>query len=188
MNQHASFPRFTSLLSRRPDATARVVGSPSYPDLYGLVRFYGTPYGVLVAAEVQGLPDSQGQCERPIFGFHLHEGGFCAGNGRDPFADAGSHYNPRRCPHPFHAGDLPPLFGSGGYAYSVFLTNEFTVDEIIEKTVIIHGAPDDFHTQPSGNSGTKIACGIILGRKQGIPEGGRHAHRRKHDPCLCGWG
>ena len=51
--------------------------------------------------------------------------------------------------------------GVNGDAFSMFITNQFTVPEVIGKTVIIHAHPDDFHTQPSGNSGEKIACGII---------------------------
>ena len=77
------------------------------------------------------------------------------------FADSMAHYNPQDCEHPYHAGDRPPLFGNNGYAYFVFLTGRFKVCEIIGKTVIIHLHPDDFHTQPSGDSGTKIACGEI---------------------------
>ena len=71
------------------------------------------------------------------------------------------HYNPHGCDHPYHAGDLPPLFETSGLALSAFLTDRFTVDEVIGRTVIIHDQPDDFTTQPSGNSGTKIACGVI---------------------------
>lgn len=81
----------------------------------------------------------------------------------DPFADAMSHYDPRGCAHPYHAGDLPPLFGNNSFALSVFLTDRFSVHEVIGRTVIIHDHPDDFTTQPSGNSGTKIACGVICG-------------------------
>ena len=75
------------------------------------------------------------------------------------------HYNPQGCPHPYHAGDLPPLFGNQGYAFSAFVTDRFAVREIVEKTIIIHSKPDDFKTQPSGDSGEKMACGkIIYGR------------------------
>ena len=65
------------------------------------------------------------------------------------------------CRHPYHTEDMPPLFGSQGYAFSIFLSGRFSVCEIIGRTVIIHLNPDDFHTQPSGNSGAKIACGMI---------------------------
>lgn len=75
-----------------------------------------------------------------------------------------SHYDPEGCEHPYHSGDLPPLFGNDGLALSIFLTNRFSVGEIIGKTVLIHERPDDFTTQPSGNSGMKIACGVIKKR------------------------
>ncbi|MBQ9940332.1 MAG: superoxide dismutase family protein [Clostridia bacterium] len=92
----------------------------------------------------------------------MHNGGSCTGNNTDLFADAMTHYNPDSCPHPYHAGDMPPVFGADGYGFSVFLTDRFSPEEIIGKTVIIHSSPDDFITQLSGNSGTKIACGMIL--------------------------
>jgi Cu-Zn family superoxide dismutase len=92
---------------------------------------------------------------------HIHEGGSCTGNAADPFADAGSHYNPEGCEHPAHAGDLPPLFSNRGTAWGAVLTDRFSVGEISGKTVIIHLNPDDFTTQPAGNSGAKIACGVI---------------------------
>ncbi len=53
-------------------------------------------------------------CGQRIFGFHIHEGTRCSGTSVDHFADAGSHYNPSNCPHPMHAGDLPPLFVNNG--------------------------------------------------------------------------
>ncbi|MBP3600475.1 MAG: superoxide dismutase family protein [Clostridia bacterium] len=56
---------------------------------------------------------------------------------------------------------MPPLFEVNGRAFSVFLTDRFSVPQILGKTVIIHALPDDFTTQPSGNAGEKIACGII---------------------------
>lgn len=162
MNQNQRFPNFGGLLSRRPQAMAMVYGNEAYPDLLGSVRFYQTAYGVLVVAEVQGLPAPAGNCEAPIFGFHIHEGGSCTGNAENPFANAGMHWNPNGCPHPEHAGDLPPLFGANGYAFLACLSNRFSVEEIIGRTVIIHAHPDDFTTQPSGNSGAMIACGEIV--------------------------
>ncbi len=79
----------------------------------------------------------------------------------DTFVDAMSHYDPHGCEYPHHAGDPPPLFGNDGFALSLFLTNRFSVKEIIGKTAIIHDHPNDFTTQPSGNSGTKIDCGVV---------------------------
>jgi len=43
----------------------------------------------------------------------------------------------------------------------IYLTNRFSIEEILGKTIILHAHPDDFSTQPSGNSSTKIACGTI---------------------------
>lgn len=85
----------------------------------------------------------------------------CTGNLEDEFSNAKSHYNPNNCPHPFHVGDLPPLIENNGHAYMSVLTNKFKISNIIGKVIIIHDMPDDFKSQPSGNSGTKIACGKI---------------------------
>ena len=142
------------------DAYARILGSSKYPDLNGKVTFTQMRNGVLVKCEVQNLPYEK--CSNEIYGFHIHEGTSCSGNDADPFADAKTHYNNGECiAHPYHSGDMPPLFGNNGYAYMSFFTNRFSVSDIIGRTVIIHGSPDDFNTQPSGNSMEKIACGLI---------------------------
>ncbi len=169
-----NFVRLSALLRRRPEAWAEICGDAEHSDVRGTVLFYQTPHGVLVAAEIYGLPTSQngarGRSEAPVFGFHIHEGESCTGRRGDPFANVGSHYNPHGYSHPYHAGDLPPLLGNGGYAFSVFLTDRFAAKEIIGRSVIVHSSPDDFVTQPGGNAGNKIACGEIFGRmaaKQG---------------------
>ncbi len=169
MNLHQSysfdmrqFPNFASVLSRRPQAWAIMRGSEAYPSIQGFVRFYQTSYGVVVVTEIMGLPAPEGACRSPFFAFHIHEGTACTGNEHDPFADAMSHYNPKECPHPYHAGDLPPLLGADGYAFAMTLTDRFSVQEILGRTVIIHKDLDDFTTQPSGNAGEKIACGEIV--------------------------
>ncbi len=149
-------------LQKAPHAQARVRGGQAYSRIRGRVDFYQTDLGVIVLAEVDGLPLGIEACNSPVFGFHIHEGSKCLGNAEDPFAEAGTHYNPKNCLHPYHAGDLPPLFGNNGYALQVFLSNRFTVEEIVGKTIIIHSKPDDFTTQPSGNAGDKIACGEII--------------------------
>lgn len=150
-----------SLARRHPDAIAFVNGSDKHPTIHGHVLFYQLRSGVVVYAEITGLPKEANTCGSPIFAFHIHSGAHCAGNIEDAFADAGTHYNPKGCSHPYHAGDLPPLFGANGNALSICLSDRFTAAEIIGKTVIIHSSPDDFTSQPSGNAGEKIACGII---------------------------
>ncbi|MGM9641657.1 MAG: superoxide dismutase family protein [Eubacteriales bacterium] len=139
-----------------PSAIAYVRGGTDAPRLVGTVKFYQLQGGVLVEAEIYGLPstDTSG-----FFGFHIHGGPGCSGEG---FSGTGSHYNPRGVEHPLHAGDLPPLLSSGGRAYMAVMTDRFRVSDIIGKTVVIHSSPDDFVTQPAGNSGKKIACGEII--------------------------
>ena len=164
MQEISRFARYVARLQGRPNAWAFLSGGPEYSDISGTIRFFQTQSGVLVAAEVSGLPVGAGPCGKSVFGFHIHSGEQCAGDTADPFAAALGHYDPDGCPHPSHAGDMPPLFANRGYAFAVFLTDRFTVREIIGRTVILHSAPDDFTSQPSGNAGMKIACGRIRTR------------------------
>ena len=143
-----------------PSAMAEVRGSAANPDLQGEVRLFQTDAGVLVTADVTGLPE-QSDCGG-VFGFHIHEGEDCGG---DAFADTKGHYNPKDCPHPYHAGDLPPLFSNDGSAWMAVLTDRFRLEEVIGRTVVIHFGVDDFTTQPAGNSGRKIGCGVIVSCK-----------------------
>lgn len=152
---------FLSIIRQNPQALAKIQGSGDHPDIRGDVRFYQTRAGVIIMTQVTGLPVNSNPCKSPIFAFHIHSGESCTGNETDYFADAMTHYNPLGCPHPYHAGDMPPLFGANGFAFSIFLTDRFLLSEIIGKTVIIHSSVDDFTSQPAGNSGTKIACGVI---------------------------
>lgn len=138
-----------------PSAVATIKGGSKAPDLRGDVKFYQQEDGVLVAVCVTGLPEGN---DSGFFGFHIHEGNACTG---EDFADTRSHFNPKDLPHPMHAGDLPPLLSCEGDAYMTVLTDRFTVNEIIGRTVVIHNRPDDFTTQPAGNAGTKIACGVV---------------------------
>lgn len=147
---------------KKPDAKAEIKGSDAYPDIIGKADFFQTRDGVLLNVEVAGLPAGGNHpCAGGIYGFHIHEGEFCTGNTDDPFADTKGHYNPRGCQHPDHAGDLPPLFAAQGRAFMVFLTDRFAVTDVIGRTIVVHHAPDDFTSQPSGNSGKRIACGKI---------------------------
>ncbi len=135
-------------------ATASIRGSNRNPGIFGQVNFYQRANHILVKAFISGLPETASG----FFGFHIHEGNCCTGA---DFADTGSHYSPKSTPHPAHAGDLPPLMFCNGTACQTFITDRFCIKDIIGRTVIIHDMPDDFTAQPSGNSGTKIACGVI---------------------------
>ena len=134
------------LMSLKPSARAVVLGSSEYPQIGGELSFYNTSKGVIVAAQIMGLPYSDDECKSPVYGFHIHSGESCKGNSADAFAEAMGHYNPLDCPHPYHSGDLPPLFGNNGYAFSAFFTDRFMVKEIIGRTIIIHSKADDFTT------------------------------------------
>ncbi|WP_283683308.1 superoxide dismutase family protein [Parablautia sp. Marseille-Q6255] len=153
------------ILHSLPDAYAFLYGHSRDCAVNGTVFFYSLWDGTLMVADVTGLPANDAVCNGQMFGFHIHEGSRCSGDPEDPFADTKGHFNPLDCRHPYHAGDLPPLMGARGYALSIFYTDRFYPEEIIGKTVVIHDMPDDFHTQPSGNSGTKIACGEIKENK-----------------------
>ena len=135
----------------RPGAAACLTGGPEAPGLAGSVRFYPTGNGVLLVADVCGLPGPG------FFGFHIHEGCQCSGEG---FADTGGHFNPAGAEHPGHAGDLPPLLGCDGRAFLAVLTDRFRLCDVPGRTVVIHRHPDDLHSQPAGNSGSKLACGV----------------------------
>lgn len=150
---------FTGLLAyERPEATAWVTGNANNPQISGLVKFYQTSYGgILVEAEVFGLPNIATSNSSDFYAMHIHEFGVCRGN----FDSAGGHYNPDSALHPAHAGDMPPVLANQGYAWMAFYDKRFTIEEIIGKSVIIHAAADDFRTQPAGDSGMRIACGEI---------------------------
>ena len=141
-------------ISAYPYAIANIKGGEQAPDLFGQVRFYQRENCVLISANIKGLPPS----DSGFFGFHIHEGKDCTGA---DFSVTGSHYNPTDEPHPAHSGDLPPLMLCNGGACQTVATDRFCVAEVIGRTVVIHSMPDDFNSQPSGNAGTKIACGVI---------------------------
>ncbi len=165
---------FYSILSYNiPQAVAQITGNSQYPDLQGQARFFSTPYsGVLIEVEVYGLPESMQNPPsesrlsnfKPYFyGMHIHEEGDCT----LPFDKTGNHYNPTNLTHPYHIGDLPPLLSSSGYAFTIFYDPLLTIDNIINRSLIIHSQPDDFTSQPAGNSGDKIACGVIQPVRRG---------------------
>lgn len=142
----------------RPQAMAWVTGDSAAPQLSGLVKFYATPYGgVLVEAEIFGLPDISVPGSTGFYALHIHEHGDCSQN----FTRTGAHYDPAMRPHPDHAGDLLPLMGNQGYAWSAFYDRRFFIPDILGRSVVIHAKRDDFTSQPSGDAGEKIGCGVI---------------------------
>lgn len=162
MEQTAWNGSFLKSVSRPPDATAMIRGFAQYPDILGRASLWQTEQGVLLSVWAKGLPSKGSEnCDHPVFGLHIHEGGSCTGNEQDPFANVGTHFNPEGCLHPAHAGDLPPLFSNHGDAWMAVVTDRFDLRSVLGRAIVIHSAPDDFRTQPGGASGEKMACGVI---------------------------
>lgn len=152
-----------TLKTRKPCAIAFLRGSCKFPCICGTVRFYCLKNKkVLTVFDINGLPVESDRCAERFFAVHIHEKGTCQGSFDEPFSEAGEHYNPHNCPHPMHAGDLGVLFADrNGTAQSAMVFDSFSTSEIIGGSIIIHKNPDDFMTQPSGNAGERIACGVI---------------------------
>ena len=145
--------RFTS-----PFAIADIQGSDTTPNLRGIALFYpANQTGIYIQVEVFHLPDEKLPNSSGFFGMHIHESGNCT----NPFDQTGMHYNPDNMQHPDHLGDLPPLLSHSGYAWCEFYDGRLSFADIIQKSIVIHNQKDDFTTQPAGNSGTKIGCGVI---------------------------
>lgn len=146
-------------------AIAEIMGGPLAPDLHGMMTFRDLGTFTEVCVEVNGLPAyrpaQDGQSPIGPHGFHIHAGVCEVGDPANPFESADGHWNPTNQPHGNHAGDFPVLFSNGGYSKMCFLTNKFHVRDVVGKSVIIHQNPDDYRTQPSGNSGKMLACGVI---------------------------
>lgn len=120
--------------------------------------------GVQISGMVQGLkPNSE-------FGFHFHEKGDCS----SPDAtSAGEHFNPASQDHgnpqssPHHAGDLLNAKSDAQGVAEVSLDNPEVslqsgqTNDILGKALVMHAKPDDYKTQPSGDSGDRIACGVV---------------------------
>jgi Cu-Zn family superoxide dismutase len=131
------------------------------------VGFYDIVGGTMVFAQIYGLPEYKpsvnGAAQVGPFGFHIHENSSCeVGDHQNPFTAAGGHWNPFNQPHGNHAGDFPVLFSNNGYSYMSFFTSKFKPQDVIGKAVLIHESPDDYRTQPAGNSGKRIGCGLIV--------------------------
>ena len=106
-----------------------------------------------------------------VHGFHIHEKGDCGDNGNA----AGGHYNPTGAPHaaptadPHHAGDFGNVTANAaGEVRTSFTTRSVTVSDgpitAVGHAVILHASPDDLTTQPTGNAGARIACGVVQRR------------------------
>ena len=143
-----------------PYAYAKVNGGKNYPNISGRVDIFPWSTGSIVKLEFVGLPTKE---KNNFFGFHIHENGEC--NIEKDFETAGNHFDDTENNHPNHIGDLPLVYSNNGYSFMLYYTNRFRPSDVIEKAIILHEMKDDLMTDPSGNSGKRIACGVI---KKGI--------------------
>ena len=157
-----------------PVAVAYVKGGPLAPDLCGTVSFWEYGCGTWVSTAIRGLPPYEPATDdRPPIGphgFHLHENGDCTvGDEKNPFQAAGGHWNPDDQPHGNEAGDFPVLFSNNGLSIMGFFTDRFQPLAAIGKAVIIHRYPDDYRTQPDGDAGPRLGCGVVVAWPGGPP-------------------
>ena len=127
----------------------------------GTVHFQELRNGsVEVQVDLAGVPPG-------VHGFHIHEKGDCGDNGNA----AGGHFNPTGAPHAGpdtdtrHAGDFGNVTAdANGIARTTFRTRSITVRDgsisVVGRAVMLHANPDDLTTQPTGNAGGRIACGV----------------------------
>ncbi len=143
------------IAKHRCRAMAVIKGADAAPNLSGIVWLTDSPAGVRVEANIKGLPEN----ETGFYGFHLHERGSCM---LPDFISAKGHYNPDGVPHPQHAGDFPMVMATNQKdAWLSFVTTRFTVCDVIGRAVVIHAQRDDYTSQPSGDAGPRIGCGVI---------------------------
>jgi Cu-Zn family superoxide dismutase len=128
----------------------------------GTVRAWQTAGGVSFRISASGLPHG-------IHGLHVHAVGRC-----DPpdFASAGGHWNPAGKKHGMnnpagpHAGDLPNVeVAANGVLTATVTLAGATMASLLDTdgaALVLHAGPDDYMTDPSGNSGARIACAVIL--------------------------
>jgi Cu-Zn family superoxide dismutase len=132
----------------------------------GRVALRETPEGVLVTVHVNGVAPGP-------HGLHIHEVGRCEG---PDFESAGDHFNPGQRQHGFmaangpHAGDLPNIFVPESRLLSVeFVAKELRLSDesahaLLDAdgaAVVMHAGMDDEVTQPAGDAGIRLACGVV---------------------------
>lgn len=131
-------------------------------EITGSVTFTKTSDGTEVQAELENLSTGK-------HGFHIHQYGNCSD--RESFGSAGGHYNPTDQPHGAptadqrHVGDMGNIpVGSDGLGELTYTDNIIKLNgkhSIVGRAVVLHAGEDDFESQPSGDAGSRVGCGVI---------------------------
>lgn len=148
--------------TKKRGTTAVAILNPTQgSEVYGRVAFAPVDKGILVVAEVHGLTPGK-------HGFHIHEKGDCSA---PDGSSAGGHFNPTNMPHAGpdaekrHVGDLGNIEADeNGDAFYERVDTVIKLEgenSIIGKAVIVHSGVDDLETQPTGDAGGRLACGVI---------------------------
>ncbi len=142
-------------------AIAVIHGLPGNEQIHGTATFTKVEGGIRVVADIEGLTPGE-------HGFHIHQYGSCGGQNASA---AGGHFNPEGKAHgaptakEHHVGDLGNIEAVEGEVAHVEWTDADLAfsgsHSILGRAVIIHQDPDDYKSQPSGNAGPRIACGVI---------------------------
>jgi superoxide dismutase, Cu-Zn family len=143
------------------EKAAAVLNPTQGNQTHGIVTFTQFQNGIKIVADIEGLTPGK-------HGFHIHEYGDCsAGDG----SSAGGHFNPEGKQHGMaasansHMGDLGNIEAdSSGKAHLELTDPMMTLsgpNSIIGRSVVVHAGFDDMTTQPTGNSGARVACGVI---------------------------
>jgi Cu-Zn family superoxide dismutase len=153
----------TVALAQSPE-TARADLQDAQGKSVGMVTLTETPHGVLIHAAMTGIPAG-------THAFHVHTTGVCAA----PFTSAGGHFNPAARQHGvenemgMHAGDMPNIVAGpdGTVTFDVLnsaVTLKAGANSLFKDggtALVIHGGADDYKSDPAGNAGPRIACGVI---------------------------
>ncbi|MDR1529206.1 MAG: superoxide dismutase family protein [Burkholderiales bacterium] len=150
-------------LANAADKAAAELTATEGNTVKGAVTFNQKGDKVAVVADVSGLPANSEH------GFHVHEKGDCSA---PDATSAGGHFNPGNKPHGHgsaerHVGDMPNLKSDANgvakvsFELDLLSLKEDSPNNIIGRAVIVHKNPDDYTSQPVGNAGARIACGVI---------------------------
>ncbi|MBB4128198.1 Cu-Zn family superoxide dismutase [Xanthomonas translucens] len=153
-----------------PTQGNQVAGEVKFDTVEGVVHVTGTITGL--------KPNSE-------HGFHIHEFGDCSA---PDGSSAGGHFNPAKSEHgqvsadPHHGGDMPNLKADadGKATIDAAVSNNVNIGkgdgfDILNHAVIVHADPDDYKTQPTGNAGGRLACGVIKGNASAAAPAGAAA-------------